>query len=45
MTDKGMSPKSLSPENLSPGNLSIDNALHGLEEFLRDRIAPAIEDP
>jgi len=45
MTDKGMSPKGLSPENLSPGNLSIDNALHGLEEFLRDRIAPAIEDP
>jgi hypothetical protein len=26
-------------------NLSIDNALHGLDEFLRDRIAPAIDDP
>jgi hypothetical protein len=34
MTDKDMSPK----------NLSIDNALHGLEAFLRDRVAPAIED-
>jgi hypothetical protein len=45
MTDKDMCPKSLSPENLSPRNLSIENALHGLEEFLRDRIAPAIEDP
>ncbi len=26
-------------------NLSIDNALHGLNEFLRDTIAPAISDP
>ena len=26
-------------------NLSIDNALHGLNEFLRDTIAPAIADP
>jgi hypothetical protein len=26
-------------------NLSIDNALHSLDEFLRDKIAPAIDDP
>lgn len=26
-------------------SLSIDNALHGLDEFLRDKIAPAIADP
>jgi hypothetical protein len=30
---------------MSSVNLSIDNALHGLDEFLRDKIAPAIADP
>ena len=30
---------------MSGNSLSIDNALHGLDEFLRDKIAPAIEDP
>jgi hypothetical protein len=30
---------------MSGKNLSIDNALHGLNEFLRDTIAPAISDP
>jgi hypothetical protein len=30
---------------MSGKNLSIDNALHGLDEFLRDKIAPAISDP
>lgn len=39
-----MTDKDISPKNLSPKILSIGNALHGLEEFLRDRIAPAIED-
>ncbi len=30
---------------MSSKTLSIDNALHGLGEFLRDKIAPAITDP
>jgi hypothetical protein len=30
---------------MSGKNLSFDNALHGLNEFLRDTIAPAISDP
>jgi hypothetical protein len=30
---------------MSGKNLGIDNALHGLDEFLRDKIAPAISDP
>lgn len=30
---------------MSGKNLSIGNALHGLNEFLRDTIAPAISDP
>lgn len=30
---------------MSRQNLTISNALHGLEEFLRDKIAPAISDP
>jgi hypothetical protein len=28
-----------------PQNLTLDNALHGVEELLRDRISPAIDDP
>lgn len=30
---------------MSSQTLSIDNALHGLDEFLRDKIARAISDP
>lgn len=30
---------------MSSQTLSIDNALHGLDEFLRDEIAPAVSDP
>ncbi len=32
-------------EPFTPQMLTINNALHGLNEFLRDKIAPAIEDP
>ena len=30
---------------LTPQNLTAENALNGLGEFLRDKIAPAIDDP
>ena len=30
---------------MSSQTLCIENALHGLDEFLRDKIAPAISDP
>jgi hypothetical protein len=30
---------------MTPQNLTLDNALHGVEELLRDRISPAIGDP
>jgi hypothetical protein len=32
-------------EKMTPQNLTLDNALHGVEELLRDRISPAIDDP
>jgi hypothetical protein len=32
-------------EKMIPQNLTLDNALHGVEELLRDRISPAIDDP
>jgi hypothetical protein len=32
-------------EKMLPQNLTLDNALHGVEELLRDRISPAIDDP
>jgi hypothetical protein len=32
-------------ETMTPQNLTLDNALHGVEELLRDRISPAIGDP
>jgi hypothetical protein len=32
-------------ETVTPQNLTLDNALHGVEELLRDRISPAIGDP
>jgi hypothetical protein len=35
----------MTDQDISPQKLSIDNILHGLEQFLRDRIAPSIEDP
>jgi hypothetical protein len=32
-------------ESMIPQNLTLDNALNGVEELLRDRISPAIDDP
>jgi hypothetical protein len=32
-------------ETMIPQNLTLENALHGVEELLRDRISPAIDDP